>query len=51
MLFRSEGTAVLAGVGEQVHSVLAAGGFFALLDEFESVEAALGLPTDDDGEA
>ena len=45
------GNAVLAGVGEQVHSVLAAGGFFALLDEFDSVEAALGLPTDGDSEA
>jgi anti-anti-sigma factor len=43
-----DGNAVLAGAGEQVRSVLAAGGFFALLDEFESVEAALGLPTDDD---
>lgn len=35
------GMAALAGVGEQVRSVLAVGRFFVLLDEFETVEAAL----------
>lgn len=46
-----DGKAVLAGVGEQVRSVLAVGGFLALLEEFDTVQAALGMPTDDDGEA
>lgn len=43
------GTAALAGVGEQVRSVMAVGGFFALLAEYETVDAALGLPPVDDG--
>lgn len=36
------GTAALAGVGEQVRSVLTVGGFFALMDEFSSIESAVG---------
>ena len=43
------GTAALAGVGEQVRSVMAAGGFFALLAEFDTVDDALGLPSGGEG--
>lgn len=40
-LREADGRAALAGAGDQVRSVLEAGGFFALLDEFDTPDIAV----------
>lgn len=41
LLRASRGLCAIVGLGEQVHGVFEVGGFFTLLDEFESVDEAL----------
>lgn len=45
------GNAALTSVGEQVRSVLSVGGFFSLIEEFDSVDAAMGQSHSVDDEA
>ena len=48
----TDGKATLAGAGDKVRSVLEAGGFLALLDEFETSDSAVqALLAERDGEA